>query len=155
MWGMPIGDDGILTAEEVVDLNLTGTELVVLSACETGLGDVAGGEGVFGLQRAFGLAGVSTVIASLWKVEDAATQALMVEFYRNLWKKKLGKLEALRQAQLTMLLHYDPQQKQISVTGTPSKADAEASKNSRETPPAGECLPPYYWAGFVLGGDWR
>src|SRR5439155_18188593 len=102
-WGAPIGDDGILTGEEVAALDLAGTELVVLSACETGVGEVAGGEGVFSLQRAFHLAGARTVIGSLWKVNDEATEALMVAFYQNLWQKKLGKLEALRQAQLALL----------------------------------------------------
>ena len=95
------------------------------------------------------------MIASLWKVEDVATQTLMVEFYRNLWKKKLGKLEALRQAQLTMLLRYDPQQQQLSVTGKPRKVDPEASEKLPEKPRGGERLPPFFWAAFVLSGDWR
>src|SRR5262249_27775585 len=76
---------GILTGEALLDRDLSGLELVVLSACETGLGDVAGGEGVFGLQRAFHVAGCRNVVASLWKVPDAATSALMGEFYRALW----------------------------------------------------------------------
>lgn len=128
------GSGGVVTAEEVVDLDLSGTELVVLSACETGLGTVAGGEGVFGLQRAFGLAGARATVASLWQVDDAATQALMVEFYKNLWQKRLGKLESLRRAQLAMLrgeLHRPP------------------------TASDGDRLPPFYWAAFVLNGDWR
>jgi hypothetical protein len=77
-------DGGILTAEAIAGLPLQGLELAVLSACETGLGEVAGGEGVFGLQRAFHLAGTHAVVASLWKVDDRATRALMAEFYRQL-----------------------------------------------------------------------
>ena len=73
-----------------------------VEACETGLGDVAGGEGVFGLQRAFHLAGCKNVVASLWKVDDAATAALMGLFYRGLWVENLSPREALRQAQLTL-----------------------------------------------------
>src|SRR5439155_3692898 len=92
-------DRGILTAEEVAGLDLRGTELVVLSACDTGLGKEAGGEGVLGLQRAFQGAGARALAASLWKVDDAATSVLMEEFYANLWRKKLPRLEALRQAQ--------------------------------------------------------
>jgi CHAT domain-containing protein len=96
-------DHGILTALEVAELDLRNTDLVVLSACETGLGEIAGGEGLLGLQRAFQTAGARTTVASLWSVDDAATQQLMVHFYDNLWKKKLPKLEAMRQAQLAML----------------------------------------------------
>ena len=82
-----------------------GLELAVLSACETGLGAFGGGEGVYGLQRAFHVAGCRNVVASLWKVDDAATEALMALFYANLWEKKLDPAEALRQAQLTMYRH--------------------------------------------------
>src|SRR5205807_6863733 len=93
---------GVATGEALVDLNLSGLELAVLSACETGLGDVADGEGTFGLQRALHLAGTKNVIASLWKVDDQATAALMTLFYRHLWQEKLPPLEALRQAQLAL-----------------------------------------------------
>jgi CHAT domain-containing protein/Flp pilus assembly protein TadD len=151
--GLPTGEDGILTAEEVVNLDLRNTELVVLSACDTGLGKVAGGEGVFGLQRAFALAGVRTTIASLWKVDDDATRALMVEFYRNLWEKKLGKLESLRQAQLTMLGQYDPKTKRLRGPGPVRPIDPQRLEEPEGKPR--EPLPPLYWAGFVLSGDWR
>ena len=99
----PDRDDGILTAIEVASLDLTNVDLAVLSACETGLGEVAGGEGILGLQRAFQTAGARSVVAGLWKVPDRATQMLMTRFYENLWDKKMSKLEALRQAQIWML----------------------------------------------------
>jgi CHAT domain-containing protein len=94
---------GLMTAEEVAGLDLKGCELAVLSACETGLGRTAGGEGVLGLQRAFHQAGARTVVASLWRVDDDATRELMTRFYTNLWVKKHSPLEALRQAQLSIL----------------------------------------------------
>ncbi|GBE73499.1 hypothetical protein myaer87_07260 [Microcystis aeruginosa NIES-87] len=97
--------NGILTAEEVSNLDLSETELVVLSACETGLGDVQTGEGVFGLRRAFVLAGAKTLVISLWKVPDQQTQELMTEFYRRLlWGE--GRGEALHNAQLEMRKKY-------------------------------------------------
>lgn len=147
----PSLEDGILTAEEVYGLDLRGTELVVLSACDTGQGKIAGGEGVLGLQRAFHVAGTRTVIASLWKVDDKATQALMAEFYRNLWEKKHGKLKALREAQLTMLRHYDPK-KGLS-RGPGEELSTDPTKPTR--PGAGERVPPFFWAAFTLSGDWR
>ena len=93
-------DRGILTAEAIAGLDLAGLELVVLSACETGLGLVGGGEGVFGLQRAFHLAGAQNVVASLWKVDDQATAALMALFYDRLWRQGKLPLEALRERSL-------------------------------------------------------
>jgi tetratricopeptide (TPR) repeat protein len=92
-------EDGILTALEVSQLDLSKVELATLSACETGLGQTAGGEGLLGLQRAFQLAGAKTTMASLWQVPDRATQALMSRFYENLWRRRMPKLEALREAQ--------------------------------------------------------
>lgn len=94
-------EDGILTAEDVSAIDLTGTRLVVLSACETGLGTVEVGEGVFGLRRAFVLAGAETLVMSLWQVPDRPTQLLMTRFYRELLEGK-GRADALRAAQLAL-----------------------------------------------------
>jgi CHAT domain-containing protein len=91
-------EDGILTAQEISEMNLFNTDLVVLSACETGLGDIKGGEGVFGLQRAFKLAGVNTIIMSLWKVPDLQTSMLMQSFYSK-WLNGMSKHDAFREAQ--------------------------------------------------------
>jgi CHAT domain-containing protein/tetratricopeptide (TPR) repeat protein len=114
----------ILTAEEISGLPLQNLELVMLTACKTGLGEIAGGEGVFGLQRAFHTAGASSVVASLWQVDDETTQKLMETFYRNLADGKGSKAEALRRAQIEML---------------------------REG--LGDGPHPYYWAGWVISGD--
>jgi CHAT domain-containing protein len=98
-------EDGLLTAEDVTRLDLLTTELVVLSACETGLGQVHAGEGVFGLRRAFVLAGAETLVMSLWKVPDGPTRDLMEDFYARLLSGE-GRAEALRQAQLAMKERY-------------------------------------------------
>jgi CHAT domain-containing protein/tetratricopeptide (TPR) repeat protein len=130
-------EETILTALEASEQDLGKVELVVLSACETGRGQVANGEGVLGLQRAFQLAGARSVVASLWRVPDEETHQLMREFYRRVWTEKpTSKAEALRQAQLWMLANWKPR-------GT-------LARPAPEGPP-----PPYYWAAFVLSGDWR
>ena len=116
-------DDGILTALEASNLNLWGTKVVTLSACETGVGEVKNFEGVYGLRRAFFLAGAETLLMSMWPVSDRVTRETMTAFYTGL-RDGLGRGEALRQAQLSMLKHKDRQH-------------------------------PFYWASFILGGEWR
>jgi CHAT domain-containing protein len=150
------GDDGILTASEVAELDLTGVELAILSACETGLGKTAGGEGIFGLQRAFQLSGARTVVASSWKVPDLSTKELMVRFYGNLWEKKMEKLEALREAQLWVM-------KEGKAAGLDRGIDDESVvvKETKKEPvkvessTKGEMLPPKYWAAWILSGAWN
>jgi CHAT domain-containing protein len=95
-------DDGILTAAEAAGLDLWGTKLVVLSACETGVGEVKNGDGVYGLRRALVLAGSESQVMSLWKVSDRATKDLMVAYYRGLLAGQ-GRTAALRRVQLRML----------------------------------------------------
>ena len=113
-------EDGILTAKEIADVDLRGLDLVVLSACQTGLGDISQGEGVFGLQRGFKKAGANTILMSLWKVNDKATKTLMIQFYKN-WLMGYSKRNALRLAQ----------------------------KHLRETE-GGKYNEPKYWAAFIL-----
>ncbi len=91
-------EDGVLTAEEISNLDLSSTEVVSLSACETGLGEIVSSEGVFGLQRAFKLSGVKTLIMSLWKVPDNATSKLMISFYKN-WSSGMEIHQAFQSAQ--------------------------------------------------------
>jgi CHAT domain-containing protein len=121
-------DDGILTAEEIASLDLSGVEWAVLSACETGVGDIRAGEGVFGLRRAFQIAGAGTLIMSLWSVDDEATRSWMKALYEGRLEKHLDTAEAVRQAGLTVL-------------------------NRRRK--AGQSTHPFYWAAFVAAGDWR
>jgi CHAT domain-containing protein/tetratricopeptide (TPR) repeat protein len=118
-------ENGILTGFEASGLNLVGTELVTLSACETGVGEVRNGEGVFGLRRAFQHAGARSILMSLWRVPDQETCELMAEFYRN-WLGGQTKKEALRQAELKVL------------------------NLCRQRCGAGH---PYLWGAFVLVGD--
>jgi CHAT domain-containing protein/tetratricopeptide (TPR) repeat protein len=134
----PDQDDGILTAVEAQQLDLDGVELVVLSACETALGSAVSGEGLMGLQRAFQVAGSRTLVSTLWSVDDAATAMLVEEFYANLWKRSLPRLEALRRAQLAVMLRYDP------ATQAPRPEGADPRR-----------IAPFYWGAFTLSGEWR
>lgn len=121
-------EDGILTAEEVAALNLTGVEWAVLSACDTGLGEIRAGEGVFGLRRAFQMAGVRTVIMSLWPVGDDSARQWMRALYSGRLRAKLDTASAVRRASLAVL------------------NDRRAKHQSTH---------PFYWAAFVAAGDWR
>ena len=101
----PEAEDGLLTAEDVTGMDLRHTELTVLSACETGLGEAHFGEGVLGLRRAFVIAGSKTLVMSLWKVPDEQTSEMMIDFYRRLLDGA-SRTEALRQSQLSMRKRY-------------------------------------------------
>ncbi len=129
-------EDGILTAYEAMNLYLDNTDLVVLSACETGLGEIKNGEGVYGLQRAFKVAGAKTLIMSLWKVNDEATQELMVRFYKH-WLSPPAPEGGVVLAP-------------PSGVGGPGLRSAflKAQKELKAKYPD-----PYYWGAFVLVGD--
>jgi CHAT domain-containing protein len=102
-------NDGLLTADEIADLNLK-AELVVLSACDTGRGSISG-DGVIGLSRSLILAGTSSVMVSLWSVPDAPTAELMAEFYRNWQAGRMDKAQALQQAMINIMkIHSHPRQ---------------------------------------------
>jgi CHAT domain-containing protein/tetratricopeptide (TPR) repeat protein len=121
-------EDGIVTAEEIAALDLSAAEWTVLSACDTGLGEIRAGEGVFGLRRAFAVAGARTTIMSLWSVEDRATLDWMAALYRARLLDRRSTAESVKHASLTTL----------------------RSRRAR-----GLNTHPFYWAGFVAAGDWR
>ena len=121
------GEDGILTAEELASLDLSGAELVALSACDTGLGTLQTGEGVMGLRRALEIAGARTVLMSLWPVPDYEAMQWMTAFY---------------QARLGGSRVVDASQR--------ASVSALARLRERKLP-----THPYLWAGFVAAGDWR
>jgi CHAT domain-containing protein len=152
-------EETVLTALEAAELDLSQADLVILSACETGRGQVAGGEGVLGLQRAFQVAGARSVVASLWRIDDEATRELMIRTYDNLWRqeKPLSRLEALRRAQLWML-RQSPEQLAKLRGGRERGPGAEQAVDEAklaQAPAAARRTPPFFWAGFVLSGDWR
>jgi CHAT domain-containing protein/Tfp pilus assembly protein PilF len=140
------GEDGVLTAAEAAALDLWGTKLVVLSACETGLGDVKNGAGVYGLRRALVLEGRESQVMSLWQVSDAATRDLMKAYYTRLQRGE-GRTEALRQVQLEMLKGATGVQEGVrQQRGLPGLPGGQAQARSYSHP--------YYWAGFIQSGAW-
>ena len=152
----PTGD-AILTAEAISYLPMDGMELAVLSACDTGLGDVARGEGVLGLQRAFHIAGARNVVASLWKVDDRASADLMTRFYRRMWQEHQSPLAALRESQLEILRSLRSKEEE-NADGTRgidlSKSTpivSPVARNERKAVGGHESI----WAAFVLSGIGR
>jgi CHAT domain-containing protein len=120
------GNKGVLTAQEITAMNLGGTQLVVLSACETGLGTAGHGEEFMGLRRALAIAGAATQVTSLWRVDDAATRTLMTHYYRAL-AQGADRVAALTGAQAAV--ENDPQHPRWRH--------------------------PCYWGAFITSGDWR
>jgi CHAT domain-containing protein/tetratricopeptide (TPR) repeat protein len=144
-----VADDGLLTALDVEALDLADVELVVLSACETGLGKSQRGEGTVGLQRAFHIAGAKYVIASQWRIDDESTSALMRLFYRKLWVEKKRPERALREAQLAILDHPELCSELARSRGPNfSKAVTLAESSTPRT--VGKRTSPSLWAAFVL-----
>jgi CHAT domain-containing protein len=128
---------GVLTATQIAELDLRNLELAVLSACETSLGELSGGEGVLGLQRAFQMAGSRATITTMWAVFDQSTAELMKRMYANRFENGLTAAESLREAQLWVLNN-----------GEKVGAFPEKPTGSKRTPPK-------FWAAFSLSGDWR
>ncbi|HVR73710.1 MAG TPA: tetratricopeptide repeat protein [Planctomycetota bacterium] len=143
----PLRDDGILTADELQQLDLEGVDLLVLSACETGLGAAAGGEGVLGLVRAAQIAGARSMVTSLWKVGDLETRAFMVRFYTNHFERRMSRLDALRDAQLAALRGELAQG-----AGNAKRGPGAVRKLSKDAARRGAART---WAAWVLSGDWR
>jgi CHAT domain-containing protein/Tfp pilus assembly protein PilF len=145
--GAAESEDGVLTAYEAAGLDLWGTRLVVLSACETGIGEVQNGDGVYGLRRALVLAGSETQVMSLWQVSDDATRELMIAYYRLL-QAGAGRGDALRQVQLTML-----------AGGRAATGDGQNKRGLDVRPGgargSGDWSHPFYWAAFIGSGAWQ
>ncbi|HVH46106.1 MAG TPA: CHAT domain-containing protein, partial [Labilithrix sp.] len=139
--------DGLLTALEASSMNLDGTKLVVLSACETGVGQTEVGDGVYGLRRALVVAGSESQLMSLWKVDDEATRDLMIAFYRDL-KSGTGRSAALRKVQLAMLSKKETQHPYFwaafipSGAWTPMSFDVQAAPSVASMPSATSSAPP-------------
>jgi CHAT domain-containing protein len=151
-------DGGILGGEAIVELPLEGMRLCVLSASETGLGDLTRDEGVQGLVRAFHLSGCLDVVASLWKVDDAATAALMARFYAELWDNGKTPLEALASAQRFVSRRPDliPDLAGLRGAASADKAVQTPLAEASVEPEEGvRRLPAKYWAAFQLYGAGR
>lgn len=118
--------DGVVTAEKILNLKLIGTDLVVLSACESGLGDVKSGEGVFGLRRAFSQAGAKGLVMSLWSIPDEETKELMTIFYKNLQAGSMNRAQALRQAALQEMTNVKNRYGNVN---------------------------PFFWGAFIFAGE--
>ena len=152
-----IPDDGLLMDNEILAMPLENASLVVMSACDTAQGKQQNGEGLLGIQRAFQVAGARTTVASLWQVDDAATVLLMERFYKNLWSGKMSRLDALRDAQLWMWRSGKQALRESAYRAISSNPDPRGLKLLLDELDElqGDGLPPYYWAAFVLSGDWR
>ena len=137
------GNNGVLTAKEISLLDLRGLDMLVFSACQTGLGQVTG-DGVFGLQRGFKKAGARTLLMSLWKVDDTATRLLMGLFYKNLTEGKT-KHEALRLAQ-----HELRTMQEVPTNRRGRHAISSRAKRARKKAARRPYEDPYYWAAFIL-----
>ena len=145
--------EGQLNGAAISNLDLQGVELVFLSACDTAVGDVFDGEGVYGLQRAFHAAGAQNVICSLWQIDDAATTLLVQKFYDHYWEGGLSPLHALRQAQLELyrnplLLEQFKQQHRVMF----AQARGRKFRPLKAAKPKAATLPPALWAGFIYSG---
>lgn len=160
MPAVPEAADGMLTAEDAAMLDLTATRLVVLSICSSGLGRVRAGEGIFGLRRAFVLAGARTLVISLWKVDDLATAILMEQFYRNLESGNAID-QALRMAQVFVRELTIDRMRKIWLTDAAIQSLAAGDNDAQQGLIAMRDQKPddrpfsdaSYWAGFICQGD--
>ena len=143
------GARNYLTANDVAKLDLSGTSQVVLSGCNTGCGILEHQEGAASLQRAFHIAGARTVVSSVWKVPDADTKKLMLEFYKNIFEKGMTKGSALREAQIKML--QDASSPRLSPG--PRYSPVVLTKNNLTFTTKHRLRSPYKWGGFILSGD--
>ncbi len=143
-------EDGRLEVNEIFNLDLKNTSLVTLSACETGLGKLSSGDDLIGLTRGFIYAGAPSIVASLWKVYDQSTSELMSLFYKNL--KSHPKSEALRMAQLEMIRGKTGKGIVRGVGGITGSKETKPKEKSQATVDGSH---PYFWAPFILVGDWK